>query len=630
MKTDRALQRDLRLNNRFNQKWRWTIILAFVLAILLSGCGGGSGGEDDAGGGSDASLSGLNLEGIALDQTFQADQLNYSASVVFSQDTITLSPIAADTGATIRVNNVELAPGSASAAVDLEVGQNLIDIVVTSGNRGTTLTYTLSVSRASASSDANLSDLGLAGAALDQLFQPSQTAYSASVGFLQTLVTLTPIAADAGATIHVNGTEVTSGNASAAIALSEGQNTISLAVTAEDGSTTQRYSIDIMREDAGFFAQQTYLKASNAEGGYSQWHDYYGDRFGSSVAISGDSLVVGAPGKSIRLTGIEWKDSKIDYGAVYVFTRSGGVWKQQAILKASYISGSTLYGVTGNEFGYSVAISGDTLIVGSPNADSSDDHGLYNELVPAPSAGAVFVFTRSDGTWNLQTSLKASNAEEDDHFGTSLAISGDTLVVGAPGEDGNAIGGEDDNSASNVGAAYVFNRSGGVWEQQAYLKGSTASDGPINVFGFGFGTSVAISGDTLAVSYPTGNWLKCEAYIFIRSGGTWNQQAYLKSGDDSDYYFNEHLGRSLALSGDTLVVGEPKSDQACIFTRNGETWSLQTILKGSNTEDSDYFGSILAISEDTLVVGAPGEDSSANGGEADNSASNAGAAYTWQ
>ncbi|MEW8625004.1 MAG: cadherin-like beta sandwich domain-containing protein [Candidatus Thiodiazotropha sp.] len=683
------------MNNRFNQYWRWGIFLTVVVILLLPGCGGGSGNgnENDTSGSSEASLVGLTLDGIELDRTFQSDQLNYSASVDFSQDRITLFPVASDNKASILVNGVEVAPDSASAAVTLTVGQNLIEILVTSDDGLASQAYTLSVRRASASSEANLSDLSLAGAMLDQLFQPDQTSYTTSVGFLQTSVTLTPVAADLDASIQLNDSEVSSGDSST-IALSEGQNRINLVVTAADEVTTHTYSIDIVREASSFFAQQAYLKASDAEGGNSPRHGYNGDQFGSSVAISGDTLVVGAPGRSIRFIGIEWDDSKIDYGvvyvftrndgiwsqqarleasnaetddlfgfsvaisgdtlvvgaigedsslnggednnsvfdagAVYVFTRSGSVWTQQALLKASYLLGSSSLGVIGNEFGYSVALSGDTLIVGSPNADSSDDHGELNELFPPQSSGAAFIFTRNQGNWVLQTSISASNAEEDDGFGTSVAISDDTVVVGAPYEDGNGIGGENDNSTTNTGAAYVFSRLGGEWNQQAYLKPSTANNRYRNAFGFGFGTRVAISGDTIAAGYPAGNSLKGEAFIFNRSGEVWKQQAHLMSNNDIVSHFGNGFASSLALSGDTLVVGEPKTDQAYVFTRNGEIWSQQTILQGSNTENYDSFGSILAISGDTLVVGAPHEDSSATGGEADNSASNAGAVYTWQ
>jgi hypothetical protein len=132
------------------------------------------------------------------------------------------------------------------------------------------------------------------------------------------------------------------------------------------------------------------------------------------------------------------------------------------------------------------------------------------------------------------------------------------------------------------------------------------------------------------VGFPSGDSLSGEAFIFNRSGEIWTQQAHLMSSNDEISYFGDGFGHSLALSGDTLVVGEPKSDQAYIFTRNSGVWSQQTTFKGSNTENFDKFGSSMAISGDTLVVGAPQEDSSATGGEADNSAVSAGAGYVLQ
>ncbi|MET0062419.1 MAG: hypothetical protein ABW176_08990 [Candidatus Thiodiazotropha endolucinida] len=210
-----------------------------------------------------------------------------------------------------------------------------------------------------------------------------------------------------------------------------------------------------------------------------------------------------------------------------------------------------------------------------------------------------------------------------------MAISGDTLVVGAPGEDSNASDGEDDNSARNVGAAYVFTRSGGMWGQQAYLKESTTRIEHVNVVGYGFGTNVAISGDTLVVGYPSGNGQKGEAFVFTRSDGIWSQQAYLND-NDAAYQFGNGFGSSVAISDDTLVVGNPVDATAYIYTRVGEVWTQRTQLKASNAEQWDDFGFSVAISGDTLVVGAPEEDSSATGGEADNSAPGAGAVYTWQ
>jgi hypothetical protein len=649
------------LKNRSIHKGLWAKFHIFIVIILLSGCGSGSGGGGDITASSDASLSGLNLDGIALDQTFQADQLSYSASVDFSQDSITLTPVAADAGATIHVNNIEVASGSLSTPIALAVGHNSIDIAVTSGNRSTTQTYTLTISRATASSDASLSELGLTGGTLDQLFQSSQATYSASVGFLQASVTLTPVATDAGASIHINGTEVASGSASSAISLPYGQTIITLVVTAEDGVTTQSYSIDIIREDTNLFAQQAYLKASNADGGYNNWYSYYGDQFGSSVAISGDTLVVGAPGESSSPSRVETVNSNANAGAVYVFTRSGDVWSQQTYLKASNAERDDL-------FGTSVAISGDTLVVGAPGEDSRSSGGEQNNS--GNDAGAAYVFTRSDGVWSQQAFLKARYADEEDQFGASVAISGDTLVVCAPEEDSSATGGEHNNTALSAGAAYVFSRNNGVWSQQAYLKASNAETDDR------FGTRVAISEDTIVVGAPEEDSsvsggeadnsasLAGAAYVFTRSGDTWSQQAYLKAnnteGDESPTLFSasgnysiafmppingDKFGTSVAISGDTLVVGATGEDSSAtggvtdnsaslagavyVFTRNSGVWSQQAYLKASNAESNDEFGTSVAISGDTLVVGATKEDSSATGGEADNSMANAGAAYVF-
>ncbi|MEW8657032.1 MAG: FG-GAP repeat protein, partial [Candidatus Thiodiazotropha endolucinida] len=199
--------------------------------------------------------------------------------------------------------------------------------------------------------------------------------------------------------------------------------------------------------------------------------------------------------------------------------------------------------------------------------------------------GAVYIFTRNNGLWNQQAVFKATNAEEGDGFGASLAILDDTLVVGATGEDSSASGGKADNSTTSAGAAYVFTRSGGAWTEQAYLKASNAGEMD------GFGNSVAISGDTLVVG------------AFFESSSV--------SGGEAD---------NSALNAGAVYV----------FTRNSEIWSQQTYLKASNAEWSDLFGFSVAISGDTLVVGAPNEDSGASSGEADNSVENAGAVYTWQ
>ena len=197
--------------------------------------------------------------------------------------------------------------------------------------------------------DATLSSLTSSGGDLDQVFQSIQTSYTASANFLQASITVTPTTADPNATVTVNGTAVISGQPSQAIALVEGENAIIIVVTGADGSTTVSYSLTVTRASAASFAQQAYLKASNAEGD---------DFFGRNVAVSGDTLVVGATGEDSSAAGGEGDNSAPSAGAAYVFVRAGGVWSQQAYLKASNAEGD-------DRFGISVAISGDTLVVGA-------------------------------------------------------------------------------------------------------------------------------------------------------------------------------------------------------------------------------------------------------------------------
>jgi hypothetical protein len=316
--------------------------------------------------------------------------------------------------------------------------------------------------------------------------------------------------------------------------------------------------------------------------------------------------------------------------------------------------------------GSSVALSGDgnTLAVGAIAEDSSSTgiNSTPDEL--ATDAGAVYVYTRSAGTWLQQAYLKASNTGAGDHFGYSVALSGDgdTLAVGARYEDSGSTGisSSPDELAPEAGAVYVFTRSTGAWSQQAYVKASNTGAGDL------FGWSVALSGDgnTLAVgaigeaSSSTGinstpnelAFIAGAAYIFTRSAGTWAQQAYVKhSNTRPDNLF----GASVALSGDgnTLAVGaigEASSSTGInstpnelassagavyVFSRSAGAWSQQAYVKASNTGALDQFGASVALSGDgdTLAVGARREDGSGNGvnDAPDESATDAGAVYVF-
>ena len=394
--------------------------------------------------------------------------------------------------------------------------------------------------------------------------------------------------------------------------------------------------------------QQAYLKASNSGAG---------DRFGWSVAISGATIVVGAPLESSdakRVNGNQTNDDAHSSGATYVFVRSKGKWHQQAYLKASN-SGP------GDKFGWSVAMSGRTIVVGTPS-ESSNAKGINSNQSnnDAEGAGAAYVFIRRGRKWKQEAYLKASNTESFDGFGTSVAISETTLVVGAPREDSytrGVNGNQVNNDASEAGAAYVFVRKGRKWSQQAYLKASNPSELYI------FGQSVAISGETIAIGSPgessnakgiNGNQSNADAlesgaaYVFVRSGSKWSQQAYLKASDTDGWGY---FGEEVAIVGGIAVVGArlessdakgidgdptnnsaPAAGAAYVFVRSGGNWNQQGYLKASNTDRFDYFGTAVAISGQTIVVGASSEDSDTNGvngDQANNAASAAGAAYVF-
>jgi FG-GAP repeat len=376
-------------------------------------------------------------------------------------------------------------------------------------------------------------------------------------------------------------------------------------------------------------AQQAYLKASNTDAF---------DQFGSAVAISGNTVVVGALAEASAATGVNGNqnDNSLASGAAYVFVRNGATWTQQAYLKASNKSGS---------FGSAVAISGDTIVVGAYFEASAATGVNGNQTDQSkPFAGAAYVFVRNGTTWSQQAYLKASNTGENDNFAVSVAISGDTVIVGAEGEASAATGvngNQSDNSVPFAGAAYVFVRSGTTWTQQAYLKASNTAGG--NSFGY----AVGISGNTALVG-AVGNQGSGSAYVFVRNGTTWTQQAFLKASNAGS---QDAFGRAVAISGNTAVIGARSEASAAtgvngnqsdnsasyagaayVFVRNGTTWTQQAYLKASNTDAQDQFGASVAISGDTVIIGADQEGSAAtgiNGNQSDDSLPFAGAAYVF-
>ena len=338
-----------------------------------------------------------------------------------------------------------------------------------------------------------------------------------------------------------------------------------------------------------------------------------GDLSGYSVAVDGDLAVIGVPCQDPAATGA---------GTAQVFQRnpqgtpgdhSDDLWEWQATLAASD-------GSAGDQFGYAVSISGDWIAVGAPQDDDSGQ-----------DAGSAYLFQRSGRIWNQQQKLTASDAAEDDRFGTSVAISGDRVIVGAP---------HDDDAGSDSGSAYVFQHQGSLWSEIQRLTASDAWEGGQ------FGASLATSGDTIVVGAADNYYAWGLAYVFQHSGSTWAETQKLAASDGS---YGDRFGSSLTIAGDVLVVGSPWADlsdlsgntvidagSAYAFWHNDQgtpddqtddVWELQVKLTASDAAEGDRFGSALAISGDTLVVGSPADDLTDASGE---TVIDAGSAYVFR
>jgi hypothetical protein len=335
--------------------------------------------------------------------------------------------------------------------------------------------------------------------------------------------------------------------------------------------------------------------------------------FGSAVAISGDTILVGAYSEY----GGE-VNPVVFSGAAYVFSpNQGGVdaWGQAAILLASDRQER-------DAFGASVTIDGDTIVVGAPLEDGGDGD-------PLNIAGAAYVYSRNQGdpgAWGQVAILRASDRQAGDCFGISVAISGDTLVVGASDKDGGL-----DNTVPKVGAAYVFSRNQGgpdAWGQVAVLRPSEVHEN------FWFGGSVSIDENSIVVGASGGP--SGAAYVFQRNLGgvdAWGLETALPV---SDPQAEDWFGYSVAIHGDTILVGAPQEDggvgdllpnagAAYLFTRNSASpsgWSQAYIFRSADQQAGDYFGYAVDLDANIYVVGANWED-----GEAGDPLLDAGAAY---
>jgi len=326
-----------------------------------------------------------------------------------------------------------------------------------------------------------------------------------------------------------------------------------------------------------------------------------GDRF-CNVAIDGDTMVVAAPGRTdndeiyvFERIGGSWIEKQMltspsgtmlngglsihndtiavgsfsEPGGVDVFVRSGGTWAHQA----QVFGDDTVYG---DYFGgWEIAVHDDTLAVGMPALDNK--------------AGNVYIFVRNSSVWNQQAKLRGSGVGGLDRFGHFLDIEGDTLLTSAWADDAYGF---------DQGAGFVFERTGSTWNQT--MK--------INRSGQYFGRDVALDGDTFAIGASRAN----RVYVFVKSGGTWVDQADF-SPPDADYY--DGFGEVLALEGDTLIFGSQFHNDGrgkmIVYERSSTTWTETAHLEERDAAQDDRLGCSIALADNKVYLGNYGDDNDA-------------------
>jgi hypothetical protein len=326
----------------------------------------------------------------------------------------------------------------------------------------------------------------------------------------------------------------------------------------EDTGGSLAGSAYIFKNTAGTWAQEAKIQSTDIQAS---------DYFGASVDMFGDYVVVGATNESSGASGA---------GAAYIFKRTGTSWAQEAKIQAGDIQTSYAYAET-------VSINGDYVIVGSRNLTSG---------------GAAYTYKRTGTSWAQEAKIVSSDLEAGDNFGNSVSLSGDYAIVGAYQEDINAIG-----------SAYIFKRTGTSWAEEAKIQASDKDEYDQ------FARSVAIDGDYVAVgAFVQGNGALTSgaAYIFKRSGTSWNQEAQIFP---SDRVTGMSFGKSVDINGDTIIVGADSESTggasvgaAYIYKRSGTSWSEVVKIQASDKQAGDKFGYSVSIDNGKAISGSYQED----------------------
>jgi hypothetical protein len=309
----------------------------------------------------------------------------------------------------------------------------------------------------------------------------------------------------------------------------------------------------VFRNTGGHWVQEAKLTADDAAAN---------DRFGYSVAVSGDVALIGAyadePG-----------------GSAYVFRYDGSAWVQEARLTADDAA-------AGDQFGFSVAVNGNVAAIGAYAKEPG---------------GSAYVFRYDGSGWAQEAKLTADDAAGGDGFGSSVSIDGPVAVIGAPYDDGDAF---------DTGSAYVFRHNATVWDQESKL---TAVDG---FFQDLFGASVSVSGDVALIGALHLRHGLTSAYVFRHTASTWLMETTL-IGSDTER--GDRFGYAVSISGDVAIAGAfgdddagGSSGSAYLFRRGAWGWLQEAKLTASDAAGGDFFGVSVCVSGDSAFVGAPGEN----------------------
>lgn len=520
----------------------------------------------EAGPVADAGLSALTLATGGLDQRFQSAQPSYTSTQGFLVTRLRLRAEAADPQAAVAIGDGPAARGRASADLPLAVGVNRYTVVVTAADGVTRRTYGLAVERLGPDSLAQRAYTRASNADANDLF---------------------------GYSLALDGDTLAVG------AYLEDSHADGVGGDQVDNSADGSGAVYVFVRRGDDWLQQAYLKGSPAG---------RGRQFGRALALSGDTLAVGAPFDGAG-TDPAGAGQAAESGAVHVFRRSGELWRQEAYLKAARAA-------AGDLFGSSVALAGETLAVGAYREDAADRQ----------DSGAAYIFIRRSGGWSQEAHIRAAHPEPKAGFGYSLALSRDTLAIGAhlEGIERGVPGG---------GAAYVYGRDARGWSLQAHLTAPAPGrndlfGASLALSGDTLAVGAHLEDGAVGGAEPAEN--SGAVYVYVRRNGAWSRQAYLKASPGGP---GHRFGQGLALAGDTLAVGayledgpaggvepapaagrSPESGAVYLFTRSGAVWTRQAYLKASKARPGAMFGYSLALSGELLAAGAPLDAGDAAGG----------------